>query len=247
MSDRVAASPDTSQATWSGWAAGSSLFWEAERRRRRGRLLQRCRLCRGRRLIAGGCGGGVGDCESSLKRPAPLIEAKAGLDELKYLKRGSVLIGLLHCPRRTADVEAYARDGISASPWSLPRLPAPSKWMSCVTGQLAGYKAVLDAVAEFGRAFPMMMNAAGTIKAARVWSGGGCRRVRRRHGAAPRASVSALTPRRGRREAGREPGRHFNHVDEAAARSRRPQKDTPANGGGYQRGQREKSRDDEAD
>ena len=33
---------------------------------------------------------------------------------------------------------------------------------------LAGYKAVLDAAAEFGRAFPMMMTAAGTIKAARV-------------------------------------------------------------------------------
>src|SRR5258708_35519128 len=33
---------------------------------------------------------------------------------------------------------------------------------------LAGYRAVLDAAAEFGRALPMMMTAAGTIKAARV-------------------------------------------------------------------------------
>ncbi len=33
---------------------------------------------------------------------------------------------------------------------------------------LAGYKAVIDAADEFGRAFPMMMTAAGTIKAARV-------------------------------------------------------------------------------
>ena len=33
---------------------------------------------------------------------------------------------------------------------------------------LAGYKAVLDAAGEFGRALPMMMTAAGTIKAARV-------------------------------------------------------------------------------
>jgi NAD(P) transhydrogenase subunit alpha len=34
---------------------------------------------------------------------------------------------------------------------------------------LAGYKAVLDAAAEYGRAFPMMMTAAGTISAARVF------------------------------------------------------------------------------
>ena len=34
---------------------------------------------------------------------------------------------------------------------------------------LAGYKAVLDAAAEYGRAFPMMMTAAGTIAAARVF------------------------------------------------------------------------------
>ena len=33
---------------------------------------------------------------------------------------------------------------------------------------LAGYKAVLDAAAEFGRAFPMMMTAAGTVPPARV-------------------------------------------------------------------------------
>src|SRR5437879_6949435 len=33
---------------------------------------------------------------------------------------------------------------------------------------LAGYKAVLEAAAEFGRALPMMMTAAGTVKAARV-------------------------------------------------------------------------------
>ena len=55
--------------------------------------------------------------------------------------------------------------------WSSCRAsPAPSRWTSSPRqSNLAGYKAVLDAAAEYGRAFPMMMTAAGTIAAARIF------------------------------------------------------------------------------
>ncbi len=69
-----------------------------------------------------------------------------------------------------ADVAAYAGAGIAAFAMELiPRITR-AQTMDVLSSQanLAGYKAVLDAAGEFGRAFPMMMTAAGTIKAARV-------------------------------------------------------------------------------
>ena len=57
---------------------------------------------------------------------------------------------------------------------------------------LAGYRAVIDAAAEYGRAMPMMMTAAGTIPAARAFVMGGRRRrfAGDRHGATPRPPSS---------------------------------------------------------
>jgi NAD(P) transhydrogenase subunit alpha len=68
------------------------------------------------------------------------------------------------------EVRAYAEAGIAALAMELiPRITR-AQTMDVLSSQanLAGYKAVLDAAAEFGRALPMMMTAAGTIKAARV-------------------------------------------------------------------------------
>jgi NAD(P) transhydrogenase subunit alpha len=68
------------------------------------------------------------------------------------------------------DVKAYAAAGIAAFAMELVPRITRAQTMDVLSSQanLAGYKAVLDAAAEFGRAFPMMMTAAGTIKAARV-------------------------------------------------------------------------------
>ena len=62
------------------------------------------------------------------------------------------------------------RAGIAAFAMELVPRITRAQAMDVLSSQanLAGYKAVLDAAAEFGRAFPMMMTAAGTIKAARV-------------------------------------------------------------------------------
>jgi NAD(P) transhydrogenase subunit alpha len=95
---------------------------------------------------------------------------------------------------------------------------------------LAGYKAVVDAAAEFGRAFPMMMTAAGTIKAARILvMGAGVAGLQaiatgRRLG----GIVSATDVRAAAKEQVESLGATFITVDEAAAR-------TAETAGGYAR------------
>jgi len=105
-----------------------------------------------------------------LKVQRPLIAGEDGPDELKLIERGAVLIGMLAPHSAREAVAAYAERGVVA--FSLELLPriTRAQTMDVLSSQsnLAGYKAVLDAAAEFGRAFPMMMTAAGTIAPARV-------------------------------------------------------------------------------
>src|SRR6202030_1593938 len=86
---------------------------------------------------------------------------------------------------------------------------------------LAGYKAVLEAADEFGRAFPMMMTAAGTIKAARVLvMGAGVAGLQAIATARrPGAIVSATDVRAAAKEQVESLGASFISVDEQAARS----------------------------
>jgi NAD(P) transhydrogenase subunit alpha len=89
--------------------------------------------------------------------------------ELAMHKSGSLLIGLLE-PFNQAGMEAIARQGLTgfAMEW-LPRI-SRAQSMDVLSSQanIAGYKAVVLAAAETGRFFPMLMTAAGTVKAARV-------------------------------------------------------------------------------
>ena len=68
-------------------------------------------------------------------------------------------------------VEAYAKAGFEAlSMEFMPRITrAQSMDVLSSQSNLAGYKAVLTAANEYGRAFPMMMTAAGTVQAAKVF------------------------------------------------------------------------------
>jgi len=163
------------------------------------------------------------DADIVLKVQRPLLGDEAGSDELKYLKRGAVLIGLLQPLRHRAEIEAYASAGIVAFAIELlPRITRAQP-MDALSSQanLAGYKAALDAAVEFGRAFPMMMTAAGTIKAARVLvMGAGVAGLQaiataRRLG----AIVSATDVRAAAKEQVESLGATFITVDEAAARS----------------------------
>ncbi len=68
-------------------------------------------------------------------------------------------------------IDAYAAAGFETLAMELMPRITRAQSMDILSSQsnLAGYKAVLDAAAEYGRAFPMMMTAAGTISAARLF------------------------------------------------------------------------------
>ncbi len=90
-------------------------------------------------------------------------------EELAHLKKGAILIGLLN-PYDGSAMEAYARHGLTAfaMEW-LPRI-SRAQAMDALSSQanIAGYKAVIIAANEYQRFMPMLMTAAGTVKAARV-------------------------------------------------------------------------------
>ena len=91
--------------------------------------------------------------------------------ELAGATPGAWLVAILNPFGERKRVDAYAAAGIEALAMEfMPRITrAQSMDVLSSQSNLAGYKAVLDAAAEYGRAFPMMMTAAGTVSAARVF------------------------------------------------------------------------------
>jgi NAD(P) transhydrogenase subunit alpha len=90
--------------------------------------------------------------------------------EIGQMKRGAILAALLSPATEKDTIAALAGAGINAFAMEfLPRI-SRAQAMDVLSSQanLAGYKAVVDAAAQFGRAMPMMMTAAGTIAPARV-------------------------------------------------------------------------------
>lgn len=90
---------------------------------------------------------------------------------LEGIKNGAWIVAGLNPFGQRERVDAYAAAGVEALAMEfMPRITrAQSMDILSSQSNLAGYKAVLDAAAEFGRAFPMMMTAAGTVTAARVF------------------------------------------------------------------------------
>ncbi|MCC7526844.1 MAG: Re/Si-specific NAD(P)(+) transhydrogenase subunit alpha [Chitinophagaceae bacterium] len=93
-----------------------------------------------------------------------------GMQEIGQLKKGTVVLGILQPLYNTELVLQYARAGITA--FSMDLLPRTSRAqsMDVLSSQanIAGYKAVLAAAHHYGRYFPMLMTAAGSIPPAKV-------------------------------------------------------------------------------
>ena len=91
-------------------------------------------------------------------------------DELGSYKKGAIVISIMDPMRAQDGVAAMAKAGLTAFAMDLVPRITRAQSMDVLSSQanLAGYKAVLDAAAEYGRAMPMMMTAAGTIAPARV-------------------------------------------------------------------------------
>jgi NAD(P) transhydrogenase subunit alpha len=114
--------------------------------------------------------GALGEADVVLKVQRPLTDAEGGPDELAMMKAGAVLIGMLAPYAAREQLAAYAQRGVDAFALEfIPRITR-AQTMDVLSSQsnLAGYRAVIDAAAEFGRAFPMMMTAAGTVAPAKV-------------------------------------------------------------------------------
>jgi NAD(P) transhydrogenase subunit alpha len=92
-------------------------------------------------------------------------------DSLAGAEAGALLVGALDPLRQPGLIQSYAAAGLEAlaMEW-MPRITrAQSMDILSSQSNLAGYKAVVDAASIYGRAFPMMMTAAGTISPAKVF------------------------------------------------------------------------------
>jgi len=89
--------------------------------------------------------------------------------ELALMRKDAVLLGLLS-PHQKDGIETLAQHGVTA--FAMEKLPRISRAqnMDVLSSQanIAGYKAVIMAANVYQRFFPMLMTAAGTVKAARV-------------------------------------------------------------------------------
>ena len=117
-------------------------------------------------------GATVGDRAATLAG-ADIILGVQGPDaaSLAGAKPGAWLAAGMNPFVERARVDGYAAAGIEALAMEfMPRITrAQSMDILSSQSNLSGYKAVLDAAAEYGRAFPMMMTAAGTVSAARAF------------------------------------------------------------------------------
>ena len=119
-----------------------------------------------------GAGATVGPRDSVLAGAGAVLAVQApDPGTLQGLAPGALVAAMFDPFRQRERVEAYAGAGLEALAMELMPRITRAQSMDVLSSQanLAGYKAVLDAAAEYGRAFPMMMTAAGTIPAARVF------------------------------------------------------------------------------
>lgn len=119
--------------------------------------------------LAQGTNAAIDGADIILKVQRPM-QAGEGVDEIIPLRKGMKLVGMLSPHSHKDMLTLYAEKGVDA--FSLELIPriTRAQGMDVLSSQsnLAGYKAVVDAASAFGRAFPMMMTAAGTVPPARV-------------------------------------------------------------------------------
>ena len=106
----------------------------------------------------------LNSCNLLLKVNCPSV------DEISKLKESTILIGMLNPSKNKNQINEIIEKKIKV--FSLELLPriTRAQSMDVLSSQsnLAGYRAVIDSVAEFEKAVPMMMTAAGTVPAAKV-------------------------------------------------------------------------------
>jgi H+-translocating NAD(P) transhydrogenase subunit alpha len=92
-------------------------------------------------------------------------------DEIAALKAGALVVALLNPHQDKAALDALAKKGATAIAMEfIPRITR-AQVMDALSSQanLAGYRAVIEGAHVYGKALPMMMTAAGTVAAAKVF------------------------------------------------------------------------------
>ena len=91
--------------------------------------------------------------------------------ELATYKKGALVLAIMDPYGNDTALAAMAKAGIVAFAMELMPRITRAQSMDVLSSQanLAGYRAVIDASAEYGRALPMMMTAAGTVPAAKIF------------------------------------------------------------------------------
>ncbi len=117
-------------------------------------------------------GATIGDRKATVK-DAGIVLGVQGPDpaDLAGAAPGAWVAAALNPFGERARVDGYAAAGVEALAMEfMPRITrAQSMDILSSQGNLAGYKAVIDAAGAYGRAFPMMMTAAGTVNAAKLF------------------------------------------------------------------------------
>ena len=103
------------------------------------------------------------DLVLKVRRPAP--------NELAAYKKGALVVAIMDPYGNEAALKQMAESGLVAFAMELMPRITRAQSMDVLSSQanLAGYRAVIDAAEQYGRALPMMMTAAGTVPAAKVF------------------------------------------------------------------------------
>src|SRR6188508_3742222 len=103
------------------------------------------------------------DVVLKVRRPSP--------EEAAQYKRGAIVIAIMDPYGNEGALQQLAEAGVTAFAMELMPRITRAQSMDVLSSQanLAGYRAVIDAAEHYGRAFPMMMTAAGTVPAAKVF------------------------------------------------------------------------------
>jgi NAD(P) transhydrogenase subunit alpha len=114
-------------------------------------------------ILADGSGLNDADIVLTVRRPAAVLA--------RSLKKGAIVVGMLDPYGDRVGLDELAKTGLTLFAMELMPRITRAQSMDVLSSQanLAGYKAVVDAAAQFSRAFPMMMTAAGTVPPAKVF------------------------------------------------------------------------------
>ena len=116
-------------------------------------------------------GATIGNVSDAAKADVVLKVRRPTEAELRGYKPGAAVLAIMDPYGNDAAIAAMAKAGVTAFAMELMPRITRAQAMDVLSSQanLAGYQAVIDGAAEYDRALPMMMTAAGTVPAARIF------------------------------------------------------------------------------